>query len=165
MLTRKKLELSCFAHIFLFLFPSWILIFPFVFFLKFFYCRWKAEVTPKPQQIKNEHKAYQSKEFLFLLDVPRVWSEPICFQGCSCRRCLVRKNVEETGWSGTELVVWIYQKWSLLEATVIRNCILACEAIFNYIYSTDFRTTDGSTTWMQFCYFLESKAGITRPHR
>ena len=50
-----------------------------------------------PQQIKNEHKAYQSQEFPCLADVHRVWSESICFQGFSCRRCLVRKNVEETG--------------------------------------------------------------------
>lgn len=55
------------------------------------------------------------------------------------------------------------KKWLLLEATVIRDCILACEAIFNYIYSTDLRTTDGSTTWMQFCYFLEARPALNDP--
>ena len=53
---------------------------------------------------------------------------------------------------------WWSEFTKKLEAIVIRDCILTCEAIFNYIYSTDFRTTDGSTTQCNF-------ANISRPRQ
>lgn len=55
------------------------------------------------------------------------------------------------------------KKRSLLEATVIRDCSLACEAIFNYIYSTNFRTTDGSTTQCNFATFSSPRPALHDP--